>query len=460
MRFFFKTFRLFLVLLVFASCKKEENYYYDAENPLSFSDDTVKFDTVFTTLGSTTRRVKIFNRSKDDITISKIELAGGSHSSYQININGIAANSLSNFKIRGRDSINLFVRVNIDPTVEETPFIVADSIHFFTDGKQQKLQLQAFGQNARFVRGVTITSNTVWDKTLPYVVYDSVKVAEGKVLTLLKGTRVYFHKGAGLIVAGTLNVQGEFKDSVTMASDRKERIYSEVPGQWEGIHFLKSSKDNVINNAMIKNALVGIKVDSVSVNANPKVVIANSIVKNMEVAGMLGYNTSIAGFNNLFANCGKYLIYCNNGGDYNFKQNTFVNFFSFSARITPSLFFSDYVSASSTSAFKLSLINNIIWGNQADELIVEKKGNDFTQLIRTNLIRSKDKNLASSGNIINSEPLFVDVSKYDFRLLSSSPAVNVGENLNSEPSFSNWLSKDRKGKERVFPSELGCYEIF
>ena len=447
-------------LLFGVACKKEADYYYDPENPLTLSDDTVKFDTVFTTLGSTTRRVKIFNRSKDDVTISEILLEGGNTSAYQLNINGVPANKLSNFRIKGRDSVNLFVRVNIDPNAENTPFVVSDSIRFATNGKIQRLQLQAFGQNARFINGLTLNSNTVWDKSLPYVIYSTVKVPENITLLLSKGARVYFHKDAKLEVAGTLKVQGIQGDSVTIASDRKERIYSEVPGQWDGIHFLKTSKDNEINYATIKNALIGLQIDSPSVNSGPKLLLTNSIVKNMEVVAVLGYNTSIVGLNNLFLNSGKHLVYCAKGGDYNFKQNTFCNNFIYSARVTPSLFFSDMLTSTSGATLKLSLVNNIIWGNNANELELEKKGNSFTQSITSNLIRTKDASLTAAGNLLNTDPLFMDTNKLNFSLLSTSPASNKGANLSTDPYFQSWLAKDQKGKERIFPSELGCYEIF
>jgi hypothetical protein len=318
-------YHLFLALfgiLVLLACRKEDNIYYDQERPLTFSSDTIKFDTVFTSITSTTQRVKIFNPSKEEVIISNIRLAGGETSAYQININGIAITSLDQFKIRGRDSANLFVRLNISPTKNTAPFLVSDSIGFTTNGRSQNIQLQAFGQNIRLMRATTISTPTTWDKRLPYLVYDSVKVIAGAILTIEGGSRIYFHKGARLAIAGTLQVDGNVNDSVTLASDRKEKLYSEVPGQWDGIYFQKSSSNNIIRHATLKNALIGLSVQDGAGDPSPRLILANSIVKNMEVAGILGYNTSIAGFNNLVINCGKHLLYCSNGGNYNFKQNT------------------------------------------------------------------------------------------------------------------------------------------
>ena len=450
---------LFVYLAIFLfSCKKDDSYVHNSKYPLTFSEDTVSFDTVFTSAGSTTRRIKIFNLDKKAVVISQIKLFGGSASAYQINVNGIASHQISNFEIPARDSINLFVKVTINPNSQESPFIVKDSINFVTNGATQVINLKAYGQNAHFLNNAVINENTTWDNKLPYVISNKLLINEGKTLTVPKGSRIYFHKGGKMEVAGTLRIEGEASDTVTFASDRLERLpYAEERGQWDGIRLLRTSKDNFIKHATIKNALIGIQVDSASVNSSPKLLIVNSIVKNMEVAGILGYNTSIAGFNNLLSNCGKYLIYCPNGGFYDFKQNTLVNL---NSRTTPSLFFSDSANSTGATTLDVTLINNIIWGSLQDELRVEKKGSQFKQLIRSNLVKSLDKvTLESLGNIVNSDPLFIPNS-LTFSLQAGSSAENEGEDLSSDPYFNQWLSMDQHLTPRLFPSELGCYEIF
>lgn len=452
-------FWLFAIAVLLA-CRKEDSSYYDPESPLIFSNDSVKFDTIFTSIVSTTQRVKIFNPSKEDLLISNIKLAGGEKSSYRININGVAATNLDKFKIKGRDSANLFVRLNISPTESTSPFLVSDSITFTTNGQLQNIQLQAFGQNVRILKAITLSNSTTWDKKLPYVVYDSVKVLPGAILTIEGGSRIYFHQRARLSIAGTLKVNGSVNDSVTFASDRKEKLYSEVPGQWDGIYLQKSSSNNVIKHATLKNALIGLSVQEGANDANPRLILANSIVKNMEVAGILGYSTSIVGLNNLVLNCGKHLLYCSNGGNYNFKQNTFANYYSYGIRTTPSLFFSDYLLSGPAHNTNVTLINNIIWGNQTDELILDEKGQQFVRAIRSNLIKARDRRLIETTNIFNTDPSFKDINRNNFHLTTNSSASNKGENLSGDPFFDAWLKRDQKTKERIFPSDLGCYEIF
>lgn len=445
-----------IILLLSLGCRKDDNYYVDPLNPLEFSEDSISFDTIFTTTGSTYRRIKVFNRSREKVNISEIKLMGGESSSFQVNLNGQGSSRISDFELRGRDSINLFVKVTINPNAQNQPFIVTDSIQFITHGNIQQLHLRAFGQNAHFVKDLVIEENTTWDNSLPYVVYNFVKVNEGKTLTIPKGSRVYFHKGGKLEVAGTLRIEGAPDDSVTISSDRLERLpYAEEKGQWDGIRFLESSKDNYINHATIKNALIGLQAGIASAASGVNLFIANSEIKNMEIAGIIGYKSEITAFNNLLANCGRYLVYCPNGGNINFKQNTFVNT---SSRTTPSLYFSDTVSENKTWPLQVTLINNIVWGALQDELIVEKKGSDFSQTIRSNLIKSRDKNIAGFGNIVNENPSFV-ANSITYYLTAGSIAENKGEDLSADPHFMLWLSSDKNGDSRIFPSELGCYEI-
>ena len=68
-------FALLVTIASTTSCKKTA--FYSTEN-LSFSRDTVLFDTVFTTIGSTTQQFKIYNNDSKTITIEQIELMGGS----------------------------------------------------------------------------------------------------------------------------------------------------------------------------------------------------------------------------------------------------------------------------------------------------------------------------------------------------------------------------------------------
>lgn len=452
-------FLLFLIApLFFVACNKDEQLTNNPSAKLNLSTDSVLFDTVFTSVGSTTRRLKIFNYNKKAINLQNISLRGGTGSPFAVNINGISAPQLSNLKINGNDSINVFVKVTINPTTQHMPFIVEDAIELNYNGNTVAIPLVAYGQNAIFLHDEVINTNTVWDSNLPYIVYNAVNIAPNATLTVAKGTRVLFHSNSAMNVEGTLQVNGTLTDSVVFASDRMERIYENESGQWNGIHFYGTSKNSSIDYAIIKNGITGIRVDQLSPNGNPKLLLTNSIVKNMEVTGLFGYHTQITAFNNLFFNCGQYLLYGIGGGNYNLKQNTFGAYnFNF-ARRTPAVYLSDYISDTEFDGMNANLTNNIIWGSLDNEYQFEKKTvANSTLTLSNNLLKTTATGLDAS-NSINIDPLFKSPRYGLFDLLIGSPAINKGISLLTDSFFLQFLSKDRLENTRQFPSELGCYE--
>ena len=80
------------------------------------------------------------------------------------------------------------------------------------------------------------------------------------------------HADAPIIVDGTLKVNGvkDTADRVYFRGDRLDEPYKDFPASWPGIYFSPTSKDNVLNYAVIKNAYQAIAVQDPSPNANSK----------------------------------------------------------------------------------------------------------------------------------------------------------------------------------------------
>ena len=117
---------------------------------LRFSEDTIVFDTVFTTVGSATRHFKVYNDGTKAVTISSITLAGGSTSNFHLNIDGVPAVSTGDILLRGGDSMYVFVDVDVDPNNSTSPLMIEDSVQFVTNGNHQHVILNAVGQDAYF----------------------------------------------------------------------------------------------------------------------------------------------------------------------------------------------------------------------------------------------------------------------------------------------------------------------
>lgn len=451
---------LLIISTFILACRKDERITSDPNARLSFSKDTVLFDTVFTSIGSTTSRIKIFNRNSDALNISEIKLAGGTNSPFKININGENTSLKTNLVINGKDSLNLFIKVTINPNATNLPFLVQDSIILNTNGNRKVIQLLAYGQNAVFINNGVINTNTTWTNTLPYVVNDVLTIKNGATLNIAPGTKIFFHKDSRMNVEGFLNASGTLNEPILFCSDRLEDTYNDEPGQWSGL-YLKANGNGLIKNAIIKNASVGITSDSLSGNSNPKLIITNSIIKNMQVAAYIGYHSELIAFNNLMYNCGNYIIYGFGGGNYNLKQNTFAGYNPTLPRKTAALTFSDYLSASAYNKMQINLTNNIIWGSLGNEIDIQQKSKTIIQTnIANNLIKTSTTNFGSNANILNNDPLFVNPKNNNFQLSNSSPASKKGINLTSDSYFNLYLNNDILNKARIFPSSLGCYENY
>ncbi|MEH3113493.1 hypothetical protein [Pedobacter terrae] len=448
---------LFIFFIV-SACRKGENITTDQHAKLSISSKAILFDTIFTSVGSTTRRIKIFNHNNDAVKVSEIKLSGGTTSAFSININGEQTTYKNDLIINGRDSVNLFVKVLIDPNATNLPFLVQDSVILNTNGNKQVIQLLAYGQNAVFMNDSSIGKNTIWTKTLPYIINGSLTLKKGAALTIQPGTKIYFHKDADLSIEGNLIVNGSISEPVVFCSDRLESIYSDEPGQWKGI-FLKRTGYGLIKNASIKNAAVGITSDSLSVDNSPKLILSNSIIKNMQVAAYIGYHSELLAFNNVMYNCGNYLVYAVGGGNYNLKQNTFAGYNSNFPRKTAALSFSDYLSASAYNKLQLDLTNNIIWGSLTNELDIQNKTSATLLLnLSHNLIRSTNNAYNANGNMLNIDPSFINQEKKNFELSANSLARKKGADLSADLYFDAYLSRDIMENKRFYPSTLGSYE--
>ena len=272
MRFF-----LFFALLCCGlfSCRKDTTT--TGAPALRFSTDTLTFDTVFTETGSFTLSLKIFNPSSSAITLSSVRMGGGAASPFRINVDGIPGPEVTNVEIAGEDSVFVFATVRINPDTVDAPFIVEDSLLATVNGKQFRLPFMAYGQNAHYIRGELLETQT-WgaaDKK-PYVVISSALVNPGATLTIMSGTRVYMHADSRLIVQGKLLAEGTMKDSIIFQGDRLDRAYfgyRGFPGEWGGLYFDSRSNGSRLRHVILQNggntalgalpALIQVNVDSV-----------------------------------------------------------------------------------------------------------------------------------------------------------------------------------------------------
>jgi hypothetical protein len=444
------------------SCRKSEKVDTDPSLRLDFSTDTIFFDTVFTTIGSVTQRLMVYNNNDHKLVISSIALAGGGNSCFRINIDGTPSLSISNVGIDGHDSLFIFIRVTVDPTGQGTPFIIADSIVFTVNGNLQDVKLVAWGQNAIFHKQEELAGNAVWDSLKPHVIYGYLRVDTSSTLTILPGSKIYFHMGSYLALShlSSLKILGNLAHPVRFQGDRLDPYYRDLPGQWDGILLESGSRDHEINYAVVKNGTRGIGIDSATVAGTPMLKIDNTIIQNMTYDGIFAYASSILSTNCVIGNCGGSALDLTFGGSYDFRQLTIGNYWGSSVRVSPSLYLSNFtydnlgnrrMNALSNAYFG----NCIIAGNQDEEILPDK--DDAAQfqfafdhcLLTTQINTGQDPQHYISC-LVNEDPLFLDVQDFDYRIDSLSPVIDKGIQVG--------VLYDILGVERGSTPDLGAYQ--
>jgi hypothetical protein len=465
------------IICFFSSCRKDETFLKGA-GTLNFSTDTVYFDTVFTRIPggqyprSINKRFMIRNPYKETVK-TNVRLAGGSTSPYRINVDGRSGINITDVEILPEDSAWVFVEATLEPNLLTQPSLVMDAIEFETNGNTQNIYLAAYGWDAYYFKDTVFSSNTsllLTDK--PYVIVNSAFVDSGVTLTIGPGVHVYNTPNStyltndnklitisALNVFGTLKINGNKSNPVIFEGDRLDNNYAEKSGQWRGIHYYRGSVNNTITHAIIKNATIGLWVDSLPENANPSLVIKNTFIRNVTAYGILGLTAKIQAENTVISNCGINTVLMYYGGDYDFRHCTFFSNTKDPHLIANNRLRNENKVVIKTYDLKYIFANCIVYtdGKDATAMFEDVDPNDPKFASAQSgysfcLLRAKNTVRSDAGCIYNQDPKFVDVGKYNFKINTASPAKDKGRtDLNI---FSDYDEKSRDSKP-----DMGAFEF-
>ncbi len=422
---------------------------------------------------------------------------------YRLNVDGIPGKIFENIEILAKDSLYIFVETTIDYNQIINP-IYTDSIVFDNGLYLQNVKLITLVKDAHFlfpskdsngfietinigvdaegetikVNGFYLNDNTTFTNEKPYVIYGYCTVPENKILTIEAGASIHFHSNSGLIVDknASLMIEGEMHNEVVIEGDRLEPRFSKVPGQWGAIWLRAGSTNHTIRYTIIKNATVGIVMDSIGSDSSPTLTIKNTQIYNSSNFGLLGRETNIKGENLVINNSGQSSLACIIGGTYSFTHSTFTNFWSHSLRQYPSVLINNFFSYTENNAqivetrnlLEANFTNCIIDGNSNIELSIEKvEGSVFNYSFKNNLIKFNDLNST-----------YVDIPEYDFSNTDyfndnlfnentdfKSPSSNeliIGENSaaiqKALPQGTLFAPYDILGVLRTLPADIGAYQ--
>ncbi len=460
-----------IVVLVFAllgSCQKEHESDSNGKM-LSFSTDTVAFDTIFTSIGSPTKNLRVYNSTSNPLVVSSIRLGGGDNSGFRLNVNGEASNEVFNVEIPARDSIFIFVEATLNKSGSKQLMVSEDSILFRVNGIEQKVRLFACGQDYKLIRSEMLKTTT-WTKEKPYLVYNYAFVDSCQTLTIEPGCTIYFHKNSGLFIKGTLIVNGSLAEPVVFKGDRLESGFANLPDQWNGITLLSGSHNNFINHSVIKNANIGLQVGNIEKEGFASVELANTRIENMSWSGIWAMKSKILAYNCVIANVGYYNTALLLGGDYQFYHTTFASYYSDLTpplRNTETVTISNYLINSTSGTKYIGDLNRATFGNciisgiNRNELKIsmDKQGSN-NYFFDHCLIQLSDTFKLPNPDLFvhllrNAPPRFINPLKGNYELDTLSIAKDGGNYL-----YAKSYPLDLKGIERNADAgpDLGAFE--
>lgn len=446
-------------LFLTGGCKKDT---ITSSGHLNFSVDTLIFDTVFTTIGSTTQQFKIYNPDKRTVTIDEIQLAGGSSSPFRINVDGVSGITHSDIELEGEDSLFVFVEVTLAVNGQTLPMIIEDSIRFRTNGQDQYVRLAVWGQDAYF--HYQDENEGIWPSDKPHVIYDYAAVDSAKSLTIPAGTQVHLHKNSILYVyKSSLHVEGAKDNEVVFQGDRLESFYDDVAGQWYGIYFHEAQPSD-IDYAIIKNGTAGIHTYSANPdNTGYTLEVTNTKILNHASYGIFLYSGSkIKMENTLVAKNGRNAFFVLEGGSFNINHCHLLGYGQSNEQniaFAVKNYFNHDGSTFVGPVPEGKIYNSVIYGTQDDEFALDTTSLDGAVSLnfdfRNCLIKKSEASSHSMFQSIfwNTDPGFINIEEYDFHFTASSI-------LNGNANASLSLPSDLEGNARSGSApDIGCYEL-
>jgi hypothetical protein len=493
-------FLLFIgLLLALGSCRSDFETIASTGD-LAFSKDTIYLDTVFTNIGSSTYRLKVYNQSKNDITIPTIKLAKGLNSKYRMTVDGMQGTEgklFNNIDLLAKDSLFIFIETTANTTdANPSDFLYTDQIEFDGGTNLQTVELVTLIQDAIFLYPQRFTDGTketlpIGDQEIegfyldendpingnellftnqkPYVIYGYAAVPTGKKAVFEAGTRVHFHANSGLIVASnaSINVNGststtnKLENEVVFEGDRLESEYSDVPGQWGTIWLTDGSTNNTINHLTIKNATIGLLIQN---NDGTTVSIKNTQIYDCSNYGILAQTAKIEGENIAINSAGLASLSCSYGGDYKFTHCTFNNNWNSSSQVAVSIDNYSLGAIPEVKALTQATFNNcIIYGSYPNEMLLNKKTTAAFEYQFNNCLIKFDSATANpeyqfrtdtahyNAIILNENPKFLNQSENKFNIDETSAAFAKGNSGYLIPI-------DIIGNTRTLPPDLGAYQ--
>lgn len=465
---------IYIIMCIVAmwSCT-DEDYSVSSSDLLTFSTDTVHLDTVFCNTPTPTKDFWVYNKTGRSIRLQTVRLERGNQSGYRVNVDGVYLGPTTGYQtneveVRKNDSIRVFIELTAIGDNEVDYKRILDNIVFTTEGGAvQKVALDACSWNAVLLNNPVIKRDTTFTAELPIVISGNLKVDSLATLTLNPGTRLYFHDDSKLDVYGRLVSKGTPDNEVVLRGYRLDNMfdylpYDRVSGQWGGVEFHESSYDNEMNYTDLHSSYNGIIVDSCDISKQTLVMNACT-VHNCQGYGIRNLCSWIELYNCQITNT-LYDCLCTNGGVTLVDNCTLAQFYPYDSNRGVALRFN-----TDKSSVQFLCYNTLVTGYADDEIMGENKNDASTFyyefhncILRTPEVTTADSTYFDKvifedikDTLTTGRKHFVNIDtknlKYDFRLDSISPAIDIADPLTAMPTDRNGLPRDER-------PDIGAFE--
>ena len=477
-----------LLAVLIAACSDYESFSDNPSFRLSFSADTIAFDTLVSTIPSSTKTLYAFNHNDNGMRISTIQLEGGAPSHFRVNVDGrfLEEGVWRDFEVLRHDSLIIRIEMTPPEAGSNEPLYFTDKLHFLLEnGATQSVVLTGGSIDAYIQKGGMIIES---DETLltdkPYVIYDSLVVKPQATLTLSEGTILMFHDKAALHVYGKLLVKGSIEKPVVLRGDRLDHMfdylrYDNTPSRWEGVVIHRGSYGNELYQCDLHSSLFGIICEDTEEvkpdETKPSVTLDCCILHNIGGDGLQLNNCVSKVTNTQISNTLGHTVYIY-GGTHTFVYCTVAQFYPFTANRGDALHLATSEEGSEYGMLrKAHFINCVITGYGSDVIMGENIPEDGScnylfhhcflntpavedQEHFVGCIFDQDKKKDEEDKLVRQDNFLVFDTKnfiYDFTPKAESLIRTL-----ADPTVAGLPTFDRRGINRLADEapDAGCYE--